>query len=202
MVSGVVRVGETVRKPPLIATQTMRDVLRHLERVGFDAAPRWLGIDDRGRDILTYIAGDTLSDTGTTVFSDQQLAASARLLRYYHDTFDADVICHGDFGPWNLVWRDGEPVAMIDFDNAHAGPPLDDIGYALWKFLNPGLVRLDWDEQRRRARVFLDAYGADLDPRAAIAHGHAQARARFLDHGWPVDALDSEIAWLVRYGSD
>jgi hypothetical protein len=45
MTDGVVRVGDTVRRPPRYATQLMRDVLVHLERAGFDAAPRWLGFD-------------------------------------------------------------------------------------------------------------------------------------------------------------
>ena len=40
----------------------MRDVLLHLERVGFDAAPRWLGLDDKGRDILSWIEGETFTD--------------------------------------------------------------------------------------------------------------------------------------------
>jgi hypothetical protein len=76
----------------------MRDVLLHLERVGFDAAPRWLGVDDRGRDILSWIEGDTFTDRSQMhpyigdppvrlAFSDEQVAAAMRLLRRYHDTF-------------------------------------------------------------------------------------------------------------------
>jgi hypothetical protein len=53
MVEGVVRVGDTVRRPRDTASHLMREVLLHLERVGFDAAPRWLGVDEQGRDILT-----------------------------------------------------------------------------------------------------------------------------------------------------
>ena len=43
----VVRVGDTVRRPPKHSSRLMRDVLVHLERVGFDAAPRWLGLDEK-----------------------------------------------------------------------------------------------------------------------------------------------------------
>src|SRR5439155_18637268 len=61
-VDGVVRVGDTVRKPPEFATQLMRDVLVHLENVGFDAAPRWFGLDAQGRDVLSFVEGDTFSE--------------------------------------------------------------------------------------------------------------------------------------------
>jgi hypothetical protein len=103
---GVVRVGDTVRRPAVHATQLMRDVLVLLEQLGFDAAPRWRGVDDRGRDVLTFIEGETFSDCRALVWSDAQVAASARLLRRSHDAVTgsilaggAEVVCHGDFGP-------------------------------------------------------------------------------------------------------
>ena len=76
-VDGVVRVGDTVRRPPTHATQLMRDVLVHLADVGFDAAPRWLGLDERGRDVLTFLEGDTFSDTRRLTWSDGQLSLRA-----------------------------------------------------------------------------------------------------------------------------
>jgi aminoglycoside phosphotransferase (APT) family kinase protein len=140
-VDGVVRVGDTVRRPPTHATQLMRDVLVHLAGVGFDAAPRWLGLDERGRDVLTFLEGETFSDTRRLTWSDGQLAAAGALLRRYHDAVagtdlagGSEVVSHGDFAPWNLIWLDGVPSFIIDFDNAHPGPRMEDVGYALWKF--------------------------------------------------------------------
>jgi hypothetical protein len=83
---GVVRVGDTVRKPPHRGSQRMREVLRHLERAGFDAAPRWLGVDEQRRDVLSWIEGETFTERGRMhpyigepsdriTFSDEQLAA-------------------------------------------------------------------------------------------------------------------------------
>ena len=161
---GVVRVGNTVRRPPAHATQLMRDVLVFLEQAGFDATPRWLGLDDKGRDILTYLEGETFSDTRKLTWSGGQLAAAGALLRRYHDAVagtdlagGSEVVCHGDFGPWNLIWIDGDPRFIIDFDNAHPGPRLEDVGYALWKF-----------EIEATPSSFLRGYGMPIDPRDAV----------------------------------
>jgi hypothetical protein len=54
---GAVRVGETVRRPENAASSNVRSLLRHLEMKGFSAVLRYLGTDERGRDILTYIPG-------------------------------------------------------------------------------------------------------------------------------------------------
>ena len=51
----VSRVGDTVRRPWRPTSPATHALLDHLERVGFDGAPRFLGVDDRGREILSYI---------------------------------------------------------------------------------------------------------------------------------------------------
>jgi aminoglycoside phosphotransferase (APT) family kinase protein len=203
---GVVRVGDTVRRPPVFATQLMRDVLVHLEQVGFPSAPRWLGFDDQGRDVLSFVEGDTFSDCRAIVWSDEQLEASASLLRRYHDAVAGtsiaggeEVVCHGDYGPWNLIWRDGLPFCVIDFDTTHPGPRAEDVGYALWKHLNLGLVDLPADEQARRARLFVGAYRIELDIAATIDLALEQARVRFAGYGWTetLAGLADERAWFV-----
>jgi aminoglycoside phosphotransferase (APT) family kinase protein len=212
---GVVRVGDTVRRPPRFVTSTMRDVLQHLERVGFDAAPRWLGVDERGRDILTWIEGDTFTERGRMhpyigespdriLFDDAQLTAVFALLRRYHDTFGDEVICHGDYGPWNIVWRDGMPFAILDFDNAYAGNPADDVGYALRMFVSYGFGPWTPEESVRRTRVALAAYGRDFDVPALLAAEYDRAEAASIRHGWhrQLKKLPAERAWLAEnYGS-
>jgi hypothetical protein len=49
---GVVRVGDTVRRPVKENSALVHDVLRHLELREFDRAPRFLGIDKKGRTML------------------------------------------------------------------------------------------------------------------------------------------------------
>jgi len=178
---GVVRVGDTVRRPPAHATQLMRDVLVHLDRSGFYAAPRWLGLDEKGRDILTFLEGETYSDTRRLTWSDAQLSAAGALLRSYHDAVagidlagGSEVVCHGDFGPWNLIWVDGLPRFVIDFDNAHPGRRIEDVGYALWKF-----------EVESAPAAFLRGYGLPVDARDAVDYAKQRERERFARNGWP-----------------
>jgi len=109
-------------------------------------------------------------------------------------------VIHGDFGPWNLIWREELPVAIIDFDNARPGSRLDDVGYALWKHLNPGLVDLPAAEQARRGRIFVGAYDAgEIDLLRAIESAQHHAALRFAAHGWDLTELDAERAWLATH---
>ena len=56
--STVVRVGETVRRNAGPWTPAVHSLLRHLEYVGFTGAPRALGIDERGREVLSFLEGE------------------------------------------------------------------------------------------------------------------------------------------------
>jgi len=60
---GALRVGGEVRRPAQPWTATVHSVLRHLEDVGFDGAPRARGFDDQGRERLTFLPGQTLGET-------------------------------------------------------------------------------------------------------------------------------------------
>jgi hypothetical protein len=51
-----------VHKPASARTSTVHALLRHLEDVGFDGAPRALGFDDQGREMLSYLPGDTVGN--------------------------------------------------------------------------------------------------------------------------------------------
>lgn len=53
----VVRIGETVRRARDAGSAFAAQVLLFLETAGYPYAPRFLGIDDRGRDILSSAQG-------------------------------------------------------------------------------------------------------------------------------------------------
>jgi hypothetical protein len=162
--TGVVRIGNTVRRPLGAHSPFVHGLLRHLESHGLEGVPRLLGIDAKGREILSFLRGDVPSELGN--FSELQLAAAARLLRKLHDAAadceargDQQTICHGDPGPCNSVFLDGMPVGMIDFDAACPGPRRKDVGYAAWLWLSIGDERFSPELQGQRLAVFFEAYG-------------------------------------------
>jgi hypothetical protein len=55
---GVVRVGNTVRRPRQEQSEFVAAYLGHLAEVGFTGAPRFLGVDGKGRDVLDFVPGD------------------------------------------------------------------------------------------------------------------------------------------------
>jgi hypothetical protein len=111
--AAIVRVGETVRRPPAPNAGFVRSLLRHLEVVEFDGAPRYLGTDVSGREMLTYVPGDVPADLRN--YGDETLRDAAHLIRRYHDatvslfeTYSVhkagiEVACHNDLSPCNTV---------------------------------------------------------------------------------------------------
>jgi hypothetical protein len=170
---GVVRVGDTVRRPATPRSPFVHELLAHLEACGVCCVPRFLGTDELGRDTLSFLPGDVPSELG--IFSDAQLAAAARLLRTIHDATatcslrgNHEIVVHGDPSPCNYVFARGTPVGLIDFDAARPGSRREDVGYAAWLWLSIGDEQLSAPAQFRRLKQFIEAYGA-LDPDDGVA---------------------------------
>lgn len=184
----VVRVGDTVRRSTSAISPTVHQLLLHLESKGFTGCPRFLGLDNRQREILSFLEGET----GIPSYiwkHEKPLIQTASLLRQYHDaTLDFspsglavwsisdpnparhEVICHNDFAPYNFIYRAQAPYAVIDFDLIGPGPRLRDIAYAAY-WLTPlsfnsndqkGFAQTDLKNKSRRLHLFCNTYGIKL----------------------------------------
>lgn len=203
-ISGTVRRGATVRRPMQPWTPAVHSLLGHLEDVGFEGSPRVLGIDAQGREVLSYLEGETVGDRlpfPDTVRSDAMLADVGAWLRQLHDataTFVPHegaiwfagqawqaglVIGHHDAAPYNAVWRADRLVGFVDWDTA--GPSSRELDLAFtalaWVPLSPpdfvapqGFT--DVAGRSRRLRLLLDAYGYAGDRTAFGAAVAARAR--------------------------
>ncbi|MFL5943718.1 MAG: phosphotransferase [Gaiellaceae bacterium] len=129
-------------------------------------------------------------------FTDEQLRAVFRLR--YHETFGDDVICHGDFGPWNLVWRDGTPVGVFDFDDVRRADASEDVAYALRAFVGYGFADAEPPELVRRTRLALEAYGRTFDVPVILAAEYERVEERCRRNDWQraLARLPTERAWL------
>lgn len=187
--SGVVRVGDTVRRPAGPWTPAVHALLAHLHDVGFTGAPRPLGIDGKGREVLTFAPGRTVwPDRFDLMEPAGRLVLVGRLIREFHDAVagftpppdarwqalipaegDDEIIAHHDLAPWNLVAGEGDRWVFIDWDTAAPGSRLWDLAYAL-----KGFVPLSADPARQRAdaggrvRLMVDAYGLDEGERLSL----------------------------------
>ena len=233
--SGAVhRSGDMVIRDRGYWTPAVHALLRHLEKAGFPGSPRVLGngIDARGRETLTYIEGDLRNSGQETV---EAAAAVGDLLRRLHEataTFkppesatwkewharymggETRVIGHCDAVPWNVIVREGIPVALIDWELAGPVDPLVDLAQAAW--LNANLydeIVADLEclpplETRLlQLRAMVDAYGLVRDQRDtfldlmiefAVSDTAFQADdARVMRKSTEVEALWA-MAWRAR----
>lgn len=204
----VVRVGDTVRKPRRPTDEATHALLQHLQDVGFDAAPKYLGVDSKGREVLTYVHGDAVtSPYPTWAMTDAALTSVAELLRHYHQAVAAfdptpyswpqsppppyagELVSHNDPNLDNVVFQNGRAVALIDFDLASPGSALWDVaaGARLWAPLRMNADITDARRGRalRRFHIFASAYGMDqFEPKELV-------EAVQLNHDWLYSIIQS-----------
>lgn len=179
--TAVSRVGNTVRRAAGPWSAQVHQLLRTLRAQGLEEVPEPLGFDEKGREILTFLPGEVGHFPTPALRSDVILVAAAHLLQRMHAATlelaqtcpsgwqaatrePIEVICHGDFAPYNCVFEQGRLIGAIDFDHAHPGPRAWDLAYALYRFVplmdpsNPESYG-SFAEQARRARLFCEAYG-------------------------------------------
>ncbi|WP_344939948.1 aminoglycoside phosphotransferase family protein [Sphaerisporangium flaviroseum] len=240
--------GDTVRRPVRPFTATVQAYLAHLHTAGFSEAPVPLGLDDQGREVLSFVPGDVPRDPlPSDTAGEAVLVELARLIRRLHDaaqgwvppadavwggvpgarstnsTPDGEplLVSHRDYCPGNVVFRNGLPAALIDFDLAKPTTRIDDLANVLYywapllhpKDRAPAFADLNIS---RRVAVFADAYGMTPPQRRALIPAatamiyrfHVNMRAaaevdqvfkRFWDEG-AKDRLPRAEAWIHNEG--
>jgi len=234
MTSGIVRRGDRLLRPMGPWSPAVHEYLRHLERAGFTGSPRVLGTEGN-LEVLTFFDGDVAVDPqwqpghghrlppfARTVLA---LRGAADLLRKLHSAAAGfqpavtsyrfrprppgagEIISHGDLGPWNTVYRDGIPVAFIDWDSAGPVTALADLADAAWTFVPlapPGqLLEAGFDplpDLPARLRMFVDAYGL-TDRKAILPALERSMLAESTDR--PRNAVDAAMLdWLRGLSGD
>lgn len=230
----VTRVGEHVLRPSNAHTQTIHRLLRHLADEGFGGAPIPVGVDQDGRERLRFIVGDVaLPPYPQWARTDAALASIARLMSRFHraartfapsasttwsdemaDPEGGPVICHNDVCLENVVFRDGEAVALLDFDFPAPGRPVYDLACFARMCVpiddDENRARFWWnddDDLPARLRLVADTYGLGREERAevvraldnAIAHGGEFVQRR-VDAGDPnFTAMWAEMGGMARF---
>jgi hypothetical protein len=195
------RVGASVLRPAGEWSPAVHQLLKHLEKVGFAGAPRVLDVDPNGNEVLTFIDGEAGSlRYPAALLEEEGVVAWGRFIRRYHDSVasfvpppevvwrvgrkplgSGEIVCHGDLGHWNAVWRDGRVVGAIDWDYAEPDVPLRDLATAalgVVPFLDGERAsrHFPWAPDRwRRLAALCDTYGATT----------------------PHDLLDAAVAYLT-----
>ncbi len=209
--TGIVRVGATTRRPAQHRSAYVDALLHHLADVGFTGAPRALGYDERGRQVLTYIQGE-VPHACPYRLSEARILSATALISAFHDATvqwapreGGEVVCHGDLGPHNTLFLGEEAVALIDFD-ADVGPGrrLDDFAHAVWCFTDLTEVGVTVEEQVRKVRLMCDAYPG-ASPGAvvyALTQRFERARAQHLAAGRSggVRAFERLLSWMGEHG--
>ncbi|NKJ71900.1 aminoglycoside phosphotransferase family protein [Rhizobium leguminosarum bv. viciae] len=222
-------------------SQSVIHPLRHLELFGFSEAPIVIdsGFDESGRETLSFIDGDVLHPKPWT---DEALPKLGAMIKRLHDAtklfpIPEDVVWqpwfgrslgtgpwvvgHCDVGPWNIVSRNGLPVALIDWELA--GPVRQDTELAQACWLNAQLYDDDIAEKvglgsvtsrARQMRLLLDGYGltrsarkgfvdkvielAVLDAAAQATESCVTAESRDVEPLWAITWRTKSAAWMLR----
>jgi hypothetical protein len=184
---GALLVDGTVRRRAGHWTPAVHALLGYLHEQGFDRAPRPLGYDAAGREVVTFLPGATVGDSKPWpgwVHADETLPQVAKWLRGYHRAVadfvpppDASwrmggqwapgqIICHNDAAPYNAAWKDEQLAGFFDWDFAGPATPEWDLAFAAcaWVPLHARHVAAAegfsaFGDRRRRLESLLAAYG-------------------------------------------
>lgn len=160
----VVRRGDVVLRKPGERAEFVHSLLGLLE--GWSGAPGFLGLDEVGRERLSFIDGYVAWERPwkPLATSPDTLRSVGRLVREFHDLTAGtalagaqEVVCHNDLSPKNTVYTPdaSRALAFIDWDIAAPGPRIHDIAFICWQYADLS----DIDRARTDWQSLLTGYG-------------------------------------------
>ena len=173
------KVQDKVIRPVNKWTGDIHRFLQFLHEEGADFVPKPHGINENGEEVLSFVPGDVFNSLPKGLLTDTVLISAAKLLLKFH-TFSGkyisrltqneqwmlpvvtpiEVMCHGDFAPYNVTMIEDVAFGIIDFDTLHPGSKMWDIVYAVYRWVPIEASEQDvLGEQIRKVKLFLDTYG-------------------------------------------
>ncbi|MCK8061838.1 aminoglycoside phosphotransferase family protein [Vibrio sp. 1CM7H] len=181
--NAIYRKGNLISRPASYWTMTIHQLLTYLHSRGFTACPKAVGIE-KGKEWVSYVEGETYNyPLIGNIASVSALQSAAKMLRDMHDASEGflkqyqnealhwmlpprtpqEVICHGDFMPYNVALRGEFVVGVFDFDTAHPAPRVWDVAFSVYGWAPFKTDEHDkmgcLEQQIQRAKLFCDAYG-------------------------------------------
>jgi hypothetical protein len=182
--NAVQRIGDTVHRQAGPWTPTIHRLLDHLHSKAITWLPRVHGYDDDGREVLDYLPGLVPKyPLPTWIWDDAVLVSAVEHLKDFHDaTRDfpatpgdtwqiaahepADVVCHNDFAPYNMVFDDEHRLrGVIDCDTASPGSRVWDLAYLAYRLVpltsppNTDTPVVEPAVRQRRLALLCSTYG-------------------------------------------
>ncbi|HEU5305794.1 MAG TPA: phosphotransferase family protein [Acidimicrobiia bacterium] len=99
-------------------------------------------------------------------------AQLAHLVDHVPDYDGEPVLVQGDTGPGNFMYDGARVTAIVDWELAHIGDPMDDIAWLSWRATQQG-----WPDFPARLREYEAASGIEVDP-ARVRYYRLNACAR------------------------
>lgn len=161
--AGVVKIGSFVHRPCCENSEFVHSVLLWLEKKSNPYSPRYIGTDEKGREITTYFEGYTPDNLGG--FSTVQLNEAGKIISHLHkdlsdypDCLLHQTVCHNDLSPCNFRFYNGMPYAVFNWDSAKVGMDIDDLAYASWMWCDIGNAEQSSDAVACKMRSLLEGY--------------------------------------------
>jgi thiamine kinase-like enzyme len=207
---GVVKKGKYVYRPCCINSDFVHNVLLWLEKKDKSISPHFIGINDDGKEIISFLNGYSPENLGD--FGNTQLYEAGKIIKRLHNylsdflgCIEGQTVCHFDLSPCNFMFLDNIPYAVFDWDSAKIGDPKDDLAYAIWMWCDIGNNNYTVKTVNDKIKNMVQGYGInkfDLENRML------NQMNRVYDSVWETEIQTKNVKqwimgckeWLIKNG--